>query len=80
MEFEKQAMDSPRPLIHISTGVVYASPGVVKIPPWVLTRSIYWIRARGDPDRRDGNALVLRKLSVEIDALYSDELEALVDD
>lgn len=26
----------PRALIHISTGVVYASPGVVKIPPCVL--------------------------------------------
>lgn len=27
---------SPSPFSHISTGVVYASPGVVKIPPCVL--------------------------------------------
>lgn len=28
--------NAPRAFIHISTGVVYASPGVVKIPPCVL--------------------------------------------
>ena len=28
--------NTPSALIHISTGVVYASPGVVKIPPCVL--------------------------------------------
>ena len=28
--------DGPSALTHISTGVVYASPGVVKIPPCVL--------------------------------------------
>ena len=28
--------DAPSALTHISTGVVYASPGVVKIPPCVL--------------------------------------------
>jgi len=33
LNFKKASLDSPRPLIHISTGVVYASPGVVKIPP-----------------------------------------------
>ncbi len=27
---------SPRAFTHISTGVVYASPGVVKMPPCVL--------------------------------------------
>ena len=33
--------DAPSALTHMSTGVVYASPGVVKIPPWVLdTRSM----------------------------------------
>ena len=29
---------SPRAFTHMSTGVVYASPGVVKIPPCVLDR------------------------------------------
>ena len=40
---------SPRAFTHISTGVVYASPGVVKIPPCVLHRvrmaystRVYW--------------------------------------
>ena len=29
-------VDVPRALTHISTGVVYASPGVVNMPPCVL--------------------------------------------
>jgi hypothetical protein len=29
--------DIPRALTHMSTGVVYASPGVVNIPPCVLS-------------------------------------------
>ena len=48
--------DTPSALTHISTGVVYASPGVVKIPPCVLdtgtTLSAHDPRDRG----MDGNA------------------------
>jgi hypothetical protein len=29
-------INSPKAFTHISTGVVYASPGVVNIPPCVL--------------------------------------------
>lgn len=36
----KERENSPSPLIHISIGVVYASPGVVKMPPWVLKEII----------------------------------------
>jgi hypothetical protein len=31
--FRQFTHQEPWPLTHISTGVVYASPGVVKIPP-----------------------------------------------
>jgi hypothetical protein len=34
----EEKKSSPRAFTHMSTGVVYASPGVVKIPPWVLDR------------------------------------------
>jgi hypothetical protein len=34
----EEEKSSPRALTHMSTGVVYASPGVVKIPPCVLDR------------------------------------------
>lgn len=38
--------DLPRPLIHISTGVVNASPGVVKMPPCVLRSTADQWRSR----------------------------------
>ena len=42
--------DAPSALTHMSTGVVYASPGVVKIPPCVLyTRT--WLSAHRLRDR-----------------------------
>ena len=39
--------DTPSALTHMSTGVVYASPGVVKIPPWVLEHEVNAVSSQG---------------------------------
>ena len=59
-------MCSPRAFTHMSTGVVYASPGVVKIPPCVLdrVRMAHMARRvhRGDKGDTDADASMHKTL------------------
>jgi hypothetical protein len=68
---------APRALTHISTGVVYASPGVVKTPPWVLNETAE--RNQGVVKRRR-HALILWQIGIKVDGLHSDQVELVVDD
>jgi len=76
---EEKEVRSPKALSHISIGVVYASPGVVNIPPWVLKTEHHAVISGCMRETNGQYTLVFREFRVEINTLYAHQLQTLVD-